>query len=191
MPPSHGPLHQAEITDSFHHIMSAHEAGHAILGVSMGLRLEAIYSVLTWLPTGDVRTTYCARFGRSKGNKRISILLLAAGAAGEILLNGEYDPKNADCDRLDLQELGASNFAYCVDTAVSLLKENIEMRRIVKNQVFESLRNFKACKVARGGNHVVLAKGSWVNRLSREMGSPANWEILNLDLVDKVDSLPI
>src|SRR5271156_1581355 len=46
MSPLHAPFIAANYTPEFQATMSAHEAGHATLGITLGARIEAVYSVI-------------------------------------------------------------------------------------------------------------------------------------------------
>jgi hypothetical protein len=175
-----------EYTSKFQDIMSAHEAGHATMGASLGARVEAVYA----LPgdknpiTGDVRIRYLTRFGaRAKAVLALkgTILLTAAGAAGEVLLNGNWDKENVQQDRTDLEGIGVWNFDYCVEQAVHLLRENNGLLVAARDRIKASMSNFKQCQVTRNGTHIILAKGSEIEKLFRTVGFSVSSEALDLD----------
>jgi hypothetical protein len=173
MSPLHAPLHSAENTSQFQATMSAHEAGHATLGITLGARVEAVYAVLSTLPNGMVRVLYLTKFGapgKAGLDLKDRILLTAGAAAGEFLLNGSWEQECVARDRTDLEELGVWNFDYCVETALQLLRQNNALLAAVRDKISMSLANFKDCKVTRKGTHVILAKGSEIEKLFRKLG---------------------
>jgi hypothetical protein len=174
--------HNSKLQD----IMSAHEAGHATLGVTLGVRVEAVYALRgdTNPITGNIRIRYLTRFGaRAKAalDLKSTILLTAAGAAGEVLLNGNWDQENVRQDRTDLEEIGAWNFDYCVEQAVHLLRENKVLLVAARDRIKASMSNFKQCQVTRKGAYIILAKGSEIEKLFRNVGFSVSPEVLDLD----------
>jgi hypothetical protein len=185
MSPLHAPLHEAEDNAQLRDTMSAHEAGHATLGITLGARVEAVYAIPSNLPNGKVRINYSTKFGSPQKaglDLKDRILLTAGAAAGEFLLNGGWEPESVERDRADLEELGAWNFDYCVETAIRLLRENISLLTAVRDKIRTSMFNFKQCKVARKGTHIILAKGSEVERLYGTLGFRITSSILDLDI---------
>ena len=185
MSPLHAPLHEAEDNDQLRDTMSAHEAGHATLGITLGARVEAVYAIPSNLPNGKVRINYSTKFGallKAGLDLKDRILLTAGGAAGEFLLNGNWESENVERDRVDLEELGAWNLDYCVETAINLLRENMSLLTAVRDKIRMSMSNFKQCKVARGGTRIILAKGSEIERLYRTVGFRVRSSLLDLDI---------
>lgn len=185
MSPLRAPLHEAENTPQFQDTMSAHEAGHATLGITLGAKVEAVYAIPSNLPNGRVRIHYVTKFGaRSNTGLHLSdrILLTAGAAAAEFLLNGSWEAENVDRDRTDLQGLGAWNFEYCVQTAIALLRENINLLTAIRDTIRSSMANFRQCKVTRGGTHIILARGSDIEKLYRRLGFRVASSTLDLDI---------
>jgi len=180
-----GPIHVTENNAQFRDIMSAHEAGHATLGIALGARIEAIYALPIRLPNGLIRIRSFTRFGalsRAGVDLKGQILLTAGGAAGEFLLNGNWDFENVEVDSADLRQLGVWNFDYCRQTAISLLQRNIHLLNAARDKIRASMSNLKQCKVARGGTHIVLAKGSEIAKLFQSLGVHVESSALDLDI---------
>jgi hypothetical protein len=185
MSPLHAPLYEAEDNDQLRDTMSAHEAGHATLGITLGARVEAVYAVLSTMPNGKVRVHYVTRFGalgRAGLGLKEQILLTAGAAAGEFLLNGSWEPECVARDRTDLEELGVWNFDYCVETALQLLRQNTALLTAVRDKIRTSMVNFKQCKVTKKGTHVVLAKGSEIEQLFSKLGYRVRSAALDLNI---------
>jgi len=159
----------------FINTMSAHEAGHAALGMSLGARVEAVYAIPGCkLPNENVSVTYKTRFGdygRSGLVLEDKVLLEAGGAAAELILNGRWDDHCVKLDRADLEKIGILNFEYCVAKAIELLRKNETFLAAVRDTIRTRLSNLKRCKVTRGGTHIILAKGSEIEKLFRGLGS--------------------
>lgn len=186
MSPLRAPLSATEDTPEFQATMSAHEAGHATLGIALGARVEAVYAIISdRLPNGNFRLCYLTKFGalgkRGLGLKD-RVLFTAGGGAGEFLLNGRWDHECVARDKTDLEELGVSNFDYCLDEAIRLLQENSTLLIAVRDKIRMSLSSLKGCKLTKKGSHIILAKGSEIERLFRTLGSHVNSSTLDLDI---------
>lgn len=164
----------SEDNPEFKATMSAHEAGHATLGITLGARIEAVYAQLCERsPDGNFRVCYLTRFGafrRAGLELEDEILITAGGAAGELLLNRTWDEKCVAVDRMQAAELGASNFSYCINEAIKLLRENIVLLTAIRDQIRMRLLNLKECKLTKRKTHIVLAKGEEIERLYRAIG---------------------
>lgn len=193
MSPVHAPLTPTDDTPEFRTTMSAHEAGHATLGVTLGARIEAVYAVISnRLPNGNFRLCYLTKFGRLERvglGLKDRILLTAAGAAGEVLLNGCWDNDCVARDRTDMKELGVSNFNYCVEHAIQLLQENASLLNAVRDKIMTSMCGLKNCKLRRNGSHIILVKGSELERLYRALGFCVSSSALDLETA-KLNSKP-
>lgn len=185
MSPVHAPFSKSDYTPQFIATMSAHEAGHATLGITLGARVEAVYAVISdKLPNGNFRLCYLTKFGalgRAGLGMRDQIVLTAGGGAGEILLNGSWDQECVARDRADLEELGFSNFDYCMEHAIRLLRENVALLTAIRDRISVSLSNLKSCKLTKGGTHIILAKGSEIEKLFRVLGFSVSSSAFNLD----------
>jgi hypothetical protein len=167
-------------------MMSSHEAGHATIGVTLGARIEAVYALyFAKLPDGNARLAYLTKFGafeKAGLDLRDRILLIAGGAAGEFLLRGKWDHDCVARDKSDLEQLGFVNFDYCVAQAVEILRQNNSLLAAVKDRIQTSMTNLKGCKVTRKGSHLILAKGSEIEKLFRTLGFAASSSFLDLDI---------
>ena len=168
------PLLLSEDRSEFRALMSAHEAGHVTVGLALGARVEAVYAVIREkLPNGNFSICYLTKFGslpkRGLGLEE-QILLTAGGAAGERMLNGTWDEKNAALDRKDLQSLGAVNFDYCVAHASRLLQQNDALLAAVRDKIKTQMSDLKNCKLTKKGSHIILAKDSELQNLFRNLG---------------------
>jgi hypothetical protein len=177
-PPFLAKTSTCEDDESFRSMMSAHEAGHAAVGMILGARVEAVYAaVVTRLPNGNFRLVYLTKFGslakRGLGLKE-QILLTAGGAAGEILLNGKSDNENIVRDKADLKAVGFTNFDYCVDHAIQLLGPNLTLLSSLRDRIKASLSNLKKCKLTKRCTHIILAKGSEIEKLFAALGTRTN-----------------
>jgi hypothetical protein len=174
-----------EQTPKFHDMMSAHEAGHATVGISLGARIEAVYAVLgARLANGNYSIYYLIKFGAlGKAGLELKerILLTSGAAAGEILLNGSWDEDCVKKDRADLEEIGIWNFRYCVDHATQLLEENRPLFKAVRDRIRASMSDLKQCKTTRGGTHIILMKGSEIENLFRKIGFRLSSSTFNLE----------
>jgi hypothetical protein len=186
MSPLRAPLTMTENTSEFQVTMSAHEAGHATMGISLGARVEAVYAILSGkLPNGNVRLNYLTKFGalgKAGLDLKDKILMTAGGAAGEVLLNGRWDEDCIQVDRRDLEDLGVSNFGYCVEQATELLRENNALLVAVRDKIRSRMSDLKHCKVTRNGTHIVLAKGSEIEKLFRTHGFRVSSEAFDMAL---------
>jgi len=179
-------LATSQHTDEFKETMSAHEAGHATLGVTLGARIEAVYAVRgSELPNGNYSVYYLTKFGdfRKAGlDLKDKILLTAGAAAGEMLLNGSWDEDCVKADRLDLEKVGIWNFEYCVQQAAQLLRENNALLVAVKDRIRASMSNLKQCRVTKKGTHIILVKGSEIEKLFRALGFRVSSSGLDLEI---------
>ncbi|MGA9911598.1 MAG: hypothetical protein WBR17_03550 [Paraburkholderia sp.] len=184
MSPLSAPLPVTEDTIEFREMMSAHEAGHATVGVTLGARVEAVYAIYTAkLPNGDARLAYLTKFGsfeKAGLDLKDKILLVAGGAAGEFLLNGRWDHDCVEHDRMVLEELGFSNFDYCATQAIEVLRQNNPLLIEIRDRIYRSMTNLKDCTVARK-SHISLAKGSEIEKLFRALGFRAISSSLDLE----------
>jgi len=171
-------LASTNISTQFNEVMSAHEAGHATVGVAIGARIEAVYAVIgVRLPGGNHSISYQTKFGslRKAGvDLEGQVLLTAGAAAAEILLNGSANPENTKADRADLEKVGVRNFEYCVSMAKEILVANNELLVGIRNLISSRMSDMRSCKLARGGSHIVLAKGSEIEKLHKLLGSPTD-----------------
>src|SRR5580704_4635088 len=164
-----------DYTSDFQDLMSAHEAGHATLGITLGTRIEAVYAQRGDKPNpvnGKIRLLYQTKFGapsRAGLNLKDIILFTAGGAAGEFLLNGKWEPDCVQVDRTQLEERDIWNFGYCVKLAIDLLRENQDLLTAIRNKIRASMSELKNCKVARRGTHIILVKGSEIDKMFRMM----------------------
>jgi hypothetical protein len=176
-----------DCTSDYLDMMSAHEAGHATLGITLGARVEAVYALLiSRAPIStQIRVVYHTKFGRFARlglNLKDRILLTAGGAAGEFVLRGIWDQENAQVDRKQLEELEIWNFEYCVEQAIDRLSENRALLVAARDKIRLSMINFKQCKLARKGSHVILAMGSDIEKLFRDKGFSVSSEALDLEI---------
>ena len=166
--------------------MSAHEAGHATLGITLGAKIEAVYARINHrLPDGNFRPLYMTRFGalgRAGLGLKDRVLLIAGGAAGEVLLMGEWDREEVRIDRSDLEKLGFMNFEYCVEQAIGLLRQNNPLLVAVREKIRESMLNLRQCKLAKNKTHIVLARGHEIDKLFWKLGHRADSSDLDLDV---------
>jgi hypothetical protein len=173
-----------EDSPEFKTTMSAHEAGHATMGITLGARVEAVYArILDRTPNGNFRLCYLTRFGsfREAGlDLKDQILLIAGGAAGELVLNGAWDEKCVAIDQAEAKALGVSNFSHCISEGIKLLRENIVLLTAVRNHVKTSMLDLKDCNLAKGNTHIILAKGHEIERLYRAVGFPVTSAKLDL-----------
>ena len=176
-------------TSEFQDMMSAHEAGHATLGITLGARIEAVYAIRNDKPNptnGKIRLLYQTKFGgpiRAGLHLKDIALFTAGGAAGEFLLNGgKWDQECVQVDRTQLEERAVWNFSYCAKQAIGLLQENYELLVAVRNKIRSSMSDLKQCKVARNGTHIVLVKGSEIERLFHRMGFSVSSATLDLEI---------
>lgn len=173
-------------TSAFQDTMSAHEAGHATLGITLGARVEAVYAVPGGkLPNGNISMSYQTKFGslaRAGLDLKDRILLTAGAAAAESLLNGIVDEECVKADRADLEQLGVWNFEYCVQQASRLLGENELLLATIRDRIRASMSNLKQCKVTRKGTHIILVKGSDIEKLFRSLGHRVSTSILDLEI---------
>jgi hypothetical protein len=179
-------LATTEHTARFQDTMSAHEAGHATLGITLGARIEAVYAIRgSKLPNGNYSIHYLTRFGalgRAGLDLKDRILMTAGAAAGEILLNGSSDEDCVKADRADLENLGVWNFEYCVQHATQLLRENEALLTAVRDRIRTSMSNLRQCKVTRGGTHIILVKGREIEKLFRTLGFRVTSSTLDLEI---------
>ena len=185
MSPLNAPLPITDNSPEFQAMMSSHEAGHATMGVTLGARIEAVYAVYSAkLPNGTARLAYLTKFGafeKAGLDLKGRILLIAGGAAGEFLLRGSWDQDCVARDKSDLEQLGFMNFDYCAAQAVEILRQNNSLLVAVKDRIQSSMTNLRNCKVTRKGSHLILAKGSEIERLFRALGFAASSSFLDLD----------
>jgi hypothetical protein len=178
-------LAPTENTSKFQETMSAHEAGHATIGITLGARIEAVYAIPgIKLPNGNVSVHYLTKFGayeRAGLDLKGQVLIAAGGGAGELLLNGTSDRDCVKADRVDLEKAGVSNFEYCLQQAANLLRENEGLLRAVRDRIRTSMSNFKRCKVTKKGTHIILARGSEIEKLFRTLGYRVSSSALDLD----------
>lgn len=179
-------LNVTDCTPEFHDTMSAHEAGHATLGIALGARVEAVYAIRgSKLPNGNYSVYYLTKFGalgRAGLDLKDKILLTAGAAAGEILLNGSFDEDNAKADKLDLEGLGIWNFEYCVQCATQLLQENTALLTTVRDKIRASMSNLRQCKTTRKDTHILLLKGAEIQKLFRDLGIRVSSATLDLKI---------
>jgi hypothetical protein len=180
-------LPSAEYTSEFQDMMSAHEAGHATLGITLGARVEAVYAALiSQAPASTkIRVVYQTRFGRLARlglNVKDRILLTAGGAAGEFVLKGVWNRETFQVDRKQLEELEIWNFRYCIEQAIDRLSENSALLVAVRDKIRFSMLNFKQCKLAKKGSHVILATGAEIEKLFRSKGVSLSSETLDLEI---------
>jgi hypothetical protein len=110
------------------------------------------------------------------------ILLTAGAAAAEILLTGSVDEECVKADRADLEELDVWNFEYCVQQATQLRRENQALLVAIRDRNRMSISDLKQCKVTRKGTHIILAKGSEIEKLFRTLGHRVSSSILDLEI---------
>lgn len=186
----------SEPNSEFLDTMSAHEAGHAVAGTALGARVEAVYALRADAPnpvSGKFVIRYLTRFGAlgvAGLGLKSKILLMAGGTAGEILLNGKSDSENAREDRRELNELGFSNYDYCVQQAVHQLRENHALLLTLRDKIREKMADLKHCKVTRKGTHIILASGSDIARLYRAIGVSGTSEVLELETAKLRNNVP-
>jgi hypothetical protein len=176
-------------TSEFQDMMSAHEAGHATLGITLGARIEAVYAICNDKPNpanGKIRLLYQTKFGgpiRAGLHLKDIVLFTAGGAAGEFLLNGgKWDQECVQVDRTQLEERAIWNFDYCAKQAIDLLQENKALLVAVRNKIRSSMSNLKQCRVARNGTHIILVRGLEIQRLFRSMGFSVSSDKLDLSV---------
>lgn len=194
MSPLRAPLTPAEFNPEFVTTMSAHEAGHATLGITLGARVEAVYAVITdRLPNGNYRLCYLTKFGSfarvGLGLKEMA-LITAGGAAGEMLLNGKIDPACVEIDKIDMEKLGVSNFDYCLEQATRLLGENSALLTETRKKISSSMSNLRSCKLTKKGTHIILAKGPELERLFKRLGVAVSSSVFDLGLAGHDSSTP-
>ena len=174
-----------DFTSGFQDMMSAHEAGHAALGIALGVRVEAVYALRSGSPnpvTGNIRYLYQTKFGVKAGvHLKDLVLFTAGGAAGEFILNGNWNQECVQVDRKQLENRSIWNFDYCVEQATERLRENHALLVAVRNKIRLSMSNFRRCRLARGGTHVILAKGSEIEKLFRVVGFSVSSALLDLE----------
>jgi hypothetical protein len=183
-------LPASDCTSDYLDMMSAHEAGHATLGITLGARVEAVYALLIGRApiSTAIRVVYHTKFGRLGRlglNLKDRILFTAGGAAGEFVFRGIWDPENAQVDRKQLEELEIWNFEYCVEQAIDRLSENKALLVAVRAKIRSSMSNFKQCKLAKKGTHVILATGAEIEKLFRDKGFSVSSEALDLEIATK------
>jgi hypothetical protein len=173
--------------------MSAHEAGHATMGITLGARIEAVYAIPgIKLPNGNVSIYYLTKFGsyeRAGLDFKAKALIVAGGGAGEFLLNGARDEECVKADRVDLEKVGVWNFEYCVQQATELLRENERLLKAVRDRIRTSMSNFKQCRVTRKGTHIILTKGSEIEKLFCALGFRVSPSKLDLEIA-KLSAAP-
>jgi hypothetical protein len=186
MSPLRAPLPVTEATPEFQATMSAHEAGHATLGITLGARIEAVYAVISdKLLNGNFRLCYLTKFGSPEKaglDLKDRILLIAGGGAGEVLLNGRWDRDCVARDRADAENLGVSNFDYCMEQAVQLLRENEALLIAIRDKIQARMSNLKDCKLTKKGSHIILLKNSEIEKAFRALGYRVSSSILDLGI---------
>jgi hypothetical protein len=168
----------APYTLEFDNRMSAHEAGHATLGRSLGLRIDGVYArVMSVSPNGRPRVVYLTKpdaASWAESDPERKVLLLAGGAAGEVLLMGGWTDAQVTIDRHDLKELGVVNFEYCAEYAVRLLKENERLFVAVRDKILAGMSGLQHRNLTLDRPDVMLVTGSEIEGLFLEMGSQVN-----------------
>jgi hypothetical protein len=168
----------ASFTAEFRDRMSAHEAGHATLGRCLGARIEAVYArIMSRRANGDFRVAFLTRF-EAAGWPELAfedkILSVAGGAAGEMLLLEGWEDGQVSVDRRILKERGFDNFNYCAEHATRLLERNKPLLVATRDIIRARMSDLKHCELAKGGSHIILAKGSEIEGLFLEIGSQVN-----------------
>lgn len=192
MPPSDDSYSPPEVlftptgqTPEVRTIMSAHEAGHATVGLSLGAVIEAVYArIHSRLPNGNFRVQHLTRFssvGWPRLDTRAKVLIVAGGAAGEFLLNGKWDHAEVNVDRHVLRELGFSCFDYCAEQATALLVHNKRLLREVRDALTARMSDMRNCGLAKGGTHVVLLSNQEISRMFGELGRRIECPDFDLD----------
>ena len=175
----------ASYTVEFRDRMSAHEAGHATMGLALGARIEAIYArIHSKLPNGNFRLQYLTRFdsaGWLALDLRAKLLLTGGGAAGDLLLIGAWDEAQVNVDRHVLEEQGFFNFQYCAEQAIKLLEQNKPLLHAIREQLRTRMSDMKQCALAEGGSHVVLVSSTEIDKLFGELGSRVSFTEFDLD----------
>jgi hypothetical protein len=163
------------LTADFWARMSAHEAGHAILGMSLGACIESVYARIGGrLPNGSFRVGYFTAFEGTDWSalgQKSQVLLTAGGAAGEVLLMGNWDEVEVNVDRYVLNKLGFPNFKYCAEQAIELLARNRPLLAITSEKLYKRMSNMRGCSFKKGSDSdIVLLSGTELNELFVKMG---------------------
>jgi hypothetical protein len=172
-------------TPAYNELLSLHEAGHAVVGTVVGIRIEAVYSTFEHLPNGNVRLyPHCRTAPKSSTEVSFKdkVLLMAGGAAAELSVNNAWDSDNTKIDRVQLQDIGIWNFEYCVGVALDAVRANKVFLVALRERIKFSMENLKQCKVTRGGSHIILAAGSLIDKLGGKLGCPIDSESLDLEV---------
>jgi hypothetical protein len=144
--------------------VGGHEAGHAVVGLSLGLKLDKIEYVTNGLPGSlqafevGVATKFTSSF--HKLEPRLQYLQVAGGMAGETLILGKYDPQGAADDIHNLQSVGLTEtqIAGLVGVAQKILEENLAFFDRLRSSIASRLESPDAILLAGAAINVRFAK---------------------------------
>jgi hypothetical protein len=148
--------------------VGAHEAGHAVVGLSVGAKLLCIEYLTSGLPNSlqgsGFEAAIATRFTPSihKLEPRLQYVQVAGGMAGETLILGKYEPLGAADDVHNLKAVGLTDaqISGLVAIAQTVLKEN--------SRLFERLRKSVANRL--NSLDAILLEGAAINARFKKVG---------------------